>query len=269
MGREKTSFYRVASLPDLLVFQAEYRNFQFDRHFHDDFALGLMESGVQKIYCRGRDFFASAGSLITVNPGEIHDGCSADGSGYIYRILYIPHELVQEAGSPDGKREVVFTDPVTRDPVFAARLSRLFSLLDKEDILEVETAFYSLLITFLARHGSEKMQLPGKQVFSDPVFKTCEYINDNAIENLSLDDIAAVAGLSRFHFLRVFKKSTGMSPYAYLLHRRLQLAKEGIRRRKSLADAAIDAGFSDQSHLSRRFKAAYGITLNQYRKAVC
>ncbi len=60
-----------------------------------------------------------------------------------------------------------------------------------------------------------------------------------------------------------------MSPYAYLLHRRLQLAKESIKKKKSLADAAMDAGFADQSHLSRRFKAAYGITLNQYRKTVC
>ncbi|BCL63244.1 AraC family transcriptional regulator [Desulfomarina profundi] len=305
---EKASFYRASILPELLVFQASYRKFQFARHFHDEFALGVMESGVQKIFCHGRDYFAPTGSLITVNPGDIHDGCSGDGASYKYRILYIPMELMQEAGSVgSGKnREIFFRTPVTHDPAFAIQLRRLHCMLDepswkdlktqpfmpfgyrqsnknqasaekfstvefsgKKESLEVQTFFYSLLLTFISRHGIEKNDWRKEQVFPYSVMRATEFINDNSEKKLSLDDIAAAAGLSRFHFLRVFKNATGMSPYAYLLHRRLQLAKEGIKKKKSLADAAIDAGFADQSHLSRRFKAAYGITLNQYRKTVC
>ncbi len=299
---EKASFYRASTLPELLVFQANYQKFQFARHFHDEFALGLMESGVQKIFCHGRDYFAPAGSLITVNPGDIHDGCSANGAGYKYRILYIPVDLMQEAGSVGLKQnpEVVFKTPVTNDPTFGIQLRRLHCMLDKparqdrgaqpqqvnenstavirplaarfsdkKEALEVQTFFYSLLIAFISRHGIEKTEWCKEQFFPGSVMRATEFINDNPEKKLSLDNIAAVAGLSRFHFLRVFKNATGMSPYAYLLHRRLQLAKESIKKKKSLANAAMDAGFADQSHLSRRFKAAYGITLNQYRKTVC
>ncbi|WP_457576106.1 AraC family transcriptional regulator [Desulfomarina sp.] len=299
---EKASFYRASILPELFVFQASFHKFQFIRHFHDEFALGLMESGVQKIFCHGRDYFAQAGSLITVNPGDIHDGCSADGAGYKYKILYIPMELMQEAGAGGGKKkpEIYIKTPVTNDPAFGILLRQFHYLLDKsawlelktpspqgnanpaaaerfsevgvsgkEETLRVQTFFYSLLIAFLARHGIEKNERAKEKFFPDSVMRATEFINDNPEKKISLEDIAAAAGLSRFHFLRVFKKATGMSPYAYLLHRRLQLAKESIKKKKSLTDSALDAGFADQSHLSRRFKAAYGITLHQYRKTVC
>ncbi len=89
-----------------------------------------------------------------------------------------------------------------------------------------------------------------------------------ASENISLDDIVRTAGLSRFHFLRLFKATTGFPPHAYLVQQRIALAKSAIENGSSLTDAAILSGFSDQSHLTRRFKAIHGITPGQYKKAV-
>ncbi len=68
-------------------------------------------------------------------------------------------------------------------------------------------------------------------------------------------------------FLRLFKASTGLSPHAYLMMRRLELAKHLIQQGKTLAQAAYDAGFADQSHLPRHFKAAYGFTPGQFQHA--
>ena len=89
-----------------------------------------------------------------------------------------------------------------------------------------------------------------------------------ATEAISLENIAGAVGLSRFHFLRLFKETTGLPPHAYLIQRRVELARQSIEKGSPLADAAIEAGFADQSHLTRRFKAVYGVTPGEYRKAV-
>lgn len=103
----------------------------------------------------------------------------------------------------------------------------------------------------------------------DAVKRAKVFIADMAKEHITLHDIAAAAGLSRFHFLRIFTAAQGMTPHSYLVQRRLQIAREAIRRGAAIADAAIESCFSDQSHFSRKFKAAYGITPKQYKDVFC
>jgi AraC-like DNA-binding protein len=273
MHKEQATLYRTEKLDNLLVFKANYHRFQFSRHAHEDFALGLMEEGVQKIHCRGKEFCASQGSLITVNVDEVHDGMSANCNEYRYRILYIPFSLMQKIGSEmvSSKVSHYFRLPVTIDIELASRLRYLFHILEQDnmDLLEAQSVFYNLLAGLLARHGIEQTELPSAVPLPKAVGRARSFINDMALHDISLDDISTAAGLSRFHFLRVFTASQGITPHSFLLHRRLQLARESIRQGMSISDAALDCCFSDQSHFSRRFKSAYGITPKQYQKAVC
>jgi AraC family transcriptional regulator len=86
------------------------------------------------------------------------------------------------------------------------------------------------------------------------------YILANLAGPIEVDDLAALAGRSAFHFSRVFSRSVGMTPYRYVIHLRLQAALERIReRRMSLAEIAADTGFSDQSHMSRWIRRVHGI----------
>ncbi len=68
MEREKATLLKVDRLDDLLVLKAQYQRFQFSRHSHEDFALGLMDEGVQQIYCRGQNYHAYQDNLITLIP---------------------------------------------------------------------------------------------------------------------------------------------------------------------------------------------------------
>jgi len=80
--------------------------------------------------------------------------------------------------------------------------------------------------------------------------------------------IAAGLGLSREEFTRRFHRGVGLPPQAWRIAHRLDLARTALRRGAPLADTAADAGFSDQSHLGRRFRAAFGITPGRYRRAL-
>lgn len=270
---EQATLHRAGKLDDLLLFKAHYHKFQFTRHSHDDFALGLMYRGVQRFSCRGINRYAPAGSLITVNPGEIHDGKSGDDKDYSYRIIYIPWQLMQTIGKEmvADRKTHYFAHPVINDRNLAWRLDRLLRLLDDEtsEPLELQELFYRTVSSLLSRFGTEQgtCRMSGQRPSS--VARACAYIRSHAHENISLDDMAAAAHLSRYHFLRLFSESMDISPYSFLLQHRLRLARKEIKLGVSLTDSALNAGFSDQSHMSRRFKAAFGITPRQYQKAVC
>lgn len=83
-------------------------------------------------------------------------------------------------------------------------------------------------------------------------------------EDISLDNLAEIAMCTSYHLIRLFRNKVGMSPHAYLVQLRLEKARELIDRGQSIADAALLAGFSDQSHLTRKFKKRYGLTPGLY-----
>lgn len=268
----RATIFRATRLDNLLVFKARYTSFQFTRHAHEDFALGLMESGVQQFYCRGRNYEATPGDLITVNAGEMHDGKSGNGQPYTYKIIYLPESLVESLGkkmvTPLGTH--AFCHPVTHDWELAQSLRHIFALLecDHQDPVEVQSEFYTMVAQLLRRHGVAHDTRVHNGKLPSSVIRGMEYIADMAGFPITLKDIARAAGASRFHFLRQFNTTLGITPHKYLVLRRLEIGRESLRKGHSIADAALEACFTDQAHFSRSFKAAFGITPGQYRKAV-
>lgn len=108
----------------------------------------------------------------------------------------------------------------------------------------------------------------GPRGLSRPQLRRLEaFIREHLTEDISLKTLAGVAGLSPFHFVRVFKQTTGRTPHRYLLERRLERARELLlRRAPTLAEVAVEAGFCDQSHFTLHFKRAYGLTPGEFRR---
>lgn len=105
---------------------------------------------------------------------------------------------------------------------------------------------------------------------SDPsprIRRVQEYVEIRVGEVVSLDELAAVAGLSRFHFARIFREEVGTTPWTYVREVRARRARELLRDGRSPAEAAHEAGFSDQSHLTRTMREIDGRTPAEYRRA--
>jgi AraC-like DNA-binding protein len=94
------------------------------------------------------------------------------------------------------------------------------------------------------------------------------YLRVHSAEAVSLTRLAEVAGLSSFYFIRVFRAAFGVTPHTYLTRLRLERARMLLRTAMPIAQAAVAAGFSDQSHLTRLFKRVYGTTPGVYARAV-
>ncbi len=116
------------------------------------------------------------------------------------------------------------------------------------------------------------MSTAGTRVALPPGFprravrRATEFIHANLAEGVCLADIARAAGLSTFHFVRVFRNAKGVTPYRYCLQARIERVKGLLLESEdSLAAIAIDAGFSDQSHMSKVFRRLTGMTPRAYR----
>ena len=94
-----------------------------------------------------------------------------------------------------------------------------------------------------------------------------ERLADDLLHAPTLDELAALAGCSRFQLLRRFQQLHGLPPHAWLLQQRLERARQLIRQGHGLAQAAADAGFADQSHLTRHFSRQFGYTPGAWRAA--
>jgi AraC family transcriptional regulator len=97
--------------------------------------------------------------------------------------------------------------------------------------------------------------------------RACAYIEENLGERFTLDDLARQVGVSRFHFARLFRVSTGESPMAYLLRSRIERAKQMlIEDEQPVCEIAAALGFCDQSHLTRTFRRMTGLTPRDFAR---
>ena len=98
------------------------------------------------------------------------------------------------------------------------------------------------------------------------VVEAIRLVESDAARPVRLQDLAARAGMSKYHFLRVFRRLTGMTPYQYLLSARMRRAALDLASsRRPVLAIALDSGFGDLSTFNHRFRAAFGATPTQYR----
>lgn len=234
----------------------------FGRHVHEQFGIGLIERGAQTSASGRGTVEAGPGDLITVNPGEVHDGRPHDASGRRWRMVYVdPSLLLAAADDVEAGHRFEFTAPVLREKALAARFEAFFDAARGDDGLQRDAALLALVSTLLRpRHGGSPAVVAG-------VLAARERIDDDPAAAPTLAGLAAAAGLSRYQFLRAFTHLTGLPPHAYLLQRRMQRARRLVAAGLPLAEVAAAAGFADQSHMTRVFARHLGLTPGAFAAA--
>ena len=242
-------------------------NHHFPRHSHDQFGVGVIAFGAQRSWSGVGMFNASAGDVMMLNPGEMHDGMPLDGKARGWRILYFDPALVAAELEEEimGRPEIL--RPVAHDPLLAAHFARLFRCVTAShtDSLAREENLLRSLIYVLRKHGTAR---PASNGPSPCVAKARQRLDSAPDTPVSLTDLAALSGVSRFQLLRGFAHEVGITPHAYLVQRRVCLARELLARGQTPAQAAVQAGFADQSHMTRAFVRYLGVTPGRYRAAV-
>ncbi|MEY9460242.1 MULTISPECIES: AraC family transcriptional regulator [Bradyrhizobium] len=269
--QEEQEFWRHPRFRDLGLLKAKFTKHRYDRHTHPNYVIALITAGAERVKIGRETVVAPTGTLLVVNPEEWHDGESGCPDGWSYRTFYPQVEFLTHVAVELGRsespifRQSAIDDPQLRDAMaLAHRLSR------SDDILAAETAMLVSLRHLILRHTHP--QSPPEFVEHSNARRRMavyqELVEKRLCFSIDLQQLAAAAGVTRFQVIRDFKKVAGLTPAAFIRDRRLRRANALIEAGASLADAAVGAGFADQSHLSRIFRAAHGFTPGMLKRAV-
>lgn len=256
--------YRPGAMAGVTMMRAHFTEHAFERHSHPEYGIGLTYSGIQTFHCRGALQTSAPGHVIFLNPDQAHDGLPGVADGYGYAMLYVGPEVMaqvpERAAGTLGS--AYFRDAVVHDPQAARRLLAVVDAIGQaQEALREQTLMLGAFLQLLSRHGERpQTALAPVPAGQRRLRRVRDYIHAHAERDISVAELACEAGVSRVYLSRAFEQHFGVPPHIYLNAVRLAHARRLLLTGAPLAAVAAAAGFADQSHFSRRFKGATGLS---------
>lgn len=227
----------------------------YDPHRHDTYSIGRTMSGVQSFHYKGTLRHGIAGNTLVLHPDELHDGIAGTQAGFRYRMAYVDPALIQR---------ILGGEPL---PYIAGGLSNDLRLYQAAqpfvqaieyplDALEEQDALFDLAMALRAVAGKPRGR---KKVDYAAALRARDFIMANLQVGITLEMLEHASGRERWSLSRDFRALFGTSPYRFVTLRRLDFFRALILDRFTLVDAALAAGFHDQSHMTRHFTGCYGV----------
>ena len=260
-------------------------------HFHDEYLICAQLEGHEECQVAGKLHTFSAGDLVLINPQQVHTGNARGSSDLDYITLYVDRAVVSglaaEIDAPQRSPEFTLVRAAGRREL-AAQLRGLLELVgrlrsqgtgpqgqvagDPVQELEIEVALQGVVARAFAEFSNlrEPLLRSTNRIAHRRIARVLEHVRAQGEASnptaLSLDELAAIADLSKFHFLRQFTQAVGMTPGAYLRTLRLCHAARKLRRSKaSILEIALGVGFADHPSFSRAFARHMGMTPSEYQ----
>lgn len=237
----------------------------FTKHFHDYYVIGIIREGNRKFICNSNSYNIQKNNILLINPNDYHECVGIDEDRLDYSAIHISKKIMNNIVNEifKSKNIAIFNKNVICDDSLFKEIEILSNLIVSNiKTLEKEELFYMILKELLENYSDfktidENIMLKTKEV--------CEYIENNYTSNITLDKLAKVGAISKYHLIRLFTKEKGITPYKYLELYRINQAKKQLQENNSILDISIQCGFSDQSHFTNLFKETIGITPKQYQ----
>ncbi|RQO46185.1 AraC family transcriptional regulator [Pseudomonas sp. KBW05] len=250
---------------------ADGRKVTYSRHAHEHFSIGAVTAG-RSYYHYGADTFEiCAGTVVLMNPGDVHACNPIQGEPWSYQMLYIDTpwltDLQHQLGFSTDQGYRPFNTPYIQDETLYSGLLELYRILvDRQaEYLQKQSALVSYFSEVQQRLNPA--QAPLREV-NHKLERAAEYIREHCTQALKLEDICQAAELSPSYLIRAFKQYCGFTPHAFMVNQRIQFARTQLRQGELIADVALAAGFADQAHFQRTFKQHFAATPGQYREVL-
>ncbi|MBE9181406.1 helix-turn-helix transcriptional regulator [Oculatella sp. LEGE 06141] len=240
------------------------------KHSHEEYQFGLSFDCNGEYYYRGKYHSIPTGSLSVIHSGEVHapsDRTHLTAPAH-FEMMHINPTWLQTVAAEMAEKTVSL-------PFFSAAfltdsmLNQLFLTLQtaakqRNSKLEYDVALWDFLSCLISRYGSNSPSVRYLKSSRTDVMLACDYLQAHYTSDISLDTLAAIAGLSRFHFCRVFRKEVGVSSSVYQTQLRIAQAKKLLAQGYSITEVATTTGFYDQSHFGWHFKRQVGVSPGAY-----
>lgn len=266
---EVLQYVRTPALPGVEVLIANPSLYSW-RMLHQRYLLCGCTSVSTSWRYRGKVRHIEDGQTAFMEPGEIHQVIKKRKPAHFWALFIEPADLHKFAGEFGVSGAIHFARTEAHSPSFLRNLQALSRCLQSgTGDLELQ----SLLVVLLreALQHAEAQPKPGHldgQALARSLQRAQEILHTRFSENVSLDELASAAGLSRFHLVRSFTARYGSPPHSYLIHLRVKRSCQLLRTGASCAEAASAVGFADQSHFTRHFKKVMRVPPRKYLRSV-
>jgi AraC-like DNA-binding protein len=256
---------------------AHFLDHVYPPHSHETYSFGITDAGAQRFRCRGAAHTSGAGMVMAFNPDDVHDGRAAAEWGYQYRIVHIDPSVIREviSDATDGRSGALplFPLPVLSDHALADALARLYTSLVGASNPLVRDECLTAAVTAMTGRGASstappvRVRTPTDRARRQAARRARALLDEGYLEPISAEQLAEVAGCSRFALYRSFRAEFGFAPSDYQRQLRLRHARSLLKAGTTPADAASATGFADQAHFGRWFQRVYGVTPGAFRRA--
>jgi len=264
-ARNHSTYRHATGLEGVDLLLADFTSHEYAPHVHDSLVVAVTEVGGSEFKSRGRTERASPGALLVFNPGEPHSGRMAGSPRWRYRSLYFAAAgMARVLALLEADRPRYFTSNVIEHGRLVQDFLALHRVLGEAADPLLQQQLLVRCFTSLHGHGTDRPQgTKGNAAGALPA-RALDLMHQCHAQPLTLERIAAEAALPAYQLIEACKRATGLTPHAYLNQVRLRAALRALDAGRSLADAALAAGFYDQSALHRHFKRTFGMTPLQY-----
>lgn len=260
---ERAAFFRHPAHPAMGLLKARFRTHRYDLHTHPTYVIALVTAGREQVRLGRTRVGVEPGQVLVVNPEEPHDGEAGCESGWSYRTFYPPPALMAQAAGELGQPMPRFHPAAIADPALADALALAHHQAEQADADAEATLL--LAIGRLLAHAGDSRPIRPPPASARRMATYRDLIAADPAQPHTLESLATACGVTRFQVIRDFRHATGLTPGTYLRDRRVRMARALIEQGAPLAEAALAAGFADQSHLSRAFKQAQGFSPGKLR----
>lgn len=261
---DAAEFRRPPGHAGIELYRAHIVRHHFEAHTHEAFGFGVIERGVERFRLGGTDHLAPPGSIVLMSPDALHTGRAETDQGWAYRMIYLDPDVLALAS---GDAQWWFPRVVVDDD--RQRAQRVAGLLRALWQATEPLAFDSLLLRLvLELRPHARLATPARAEKAHCFARVVDHMRANLGERILLEDLANVAGLSPFHFLRSFQAQHHVTPQQMLMALRLFEAKHRLAAGEAPALVAASVGLTDQAHLTRAFARRYGVTPARYQRQV-
>lgn len=227
----------------------------YDPHRHDTYSIGRTFSGVQSFHYKGSLCHGMPGNTLILHPDELHDGMAGTEAGFRYRMAYVDPALIQQVLG--GEPLPYIAGGLSSDlRLYRASESFVQAMDHSLDPLEEQDALFDLAMALRAVAGKPRGR---KRLDYRAAARAREFILEHLHLGITLEMLEQASGLERWSLSRDFRVLYGTSPYRFVTLRRLDQLRALILDGFTLVDAALAAGFHDQSHMTRHFTRCYGV----------
>lgn len=262
-------FVNAASGTGTKVLKAVMSDFSYAKHSHEELALGVTMAGVQEFECEGSQFRSQPGDIILFNPGDVHNGNPGDGEALKYTMLYLDtadfYPLMWSA-SESCRSQFRISKTHFNDAALQFLILEMSQVIADEGRLSVE---YDHCRYKIANRLVQKMRIASEDSWTrykdTLLLRAKDYIHDSVADDITIDELSQVASISKYHFIRLFRKQFGLTPHKYILNLKVNRARVLLEAGAPPSEVAQQFGFFDVSHLNRHFKRSFGVTPKQYQ----